>query len=343
MRKTLLLASALFLLGTSSSFATIYDVTTGNEFKNVFKNIGLEDTSRDTVYIHASAEGCYPGQINASSGGKNAFCDYRTDVDADGNITAYYYMWSACANPGQAPHRGSIWFIGVDDEAGNKAVFSPDWYYQNYDTIYNMSMIFDNLDLRDNGGVDNSGKGYLIRGDRMTAYFDSIVFRNCDINSTSRYLFWMTPVTQKRYYYNPIPGETYDQTHYPSDIIESKSYYPSGGEIGLFIVDGCTWHNCYHSNASSFYEASQHIGEIQVTNNTFYNLATPQSLFKFSNLSDQFEENTVVFFENNSWYVANGAKGSILNFGQKLGPQSEFYISNNIGSSAFLVGRMVKL
>ena len=328
MKKSLLLAAALLSLGQFTK-ATVYEVTTGAEFKTVFAKIGLTDESRDTVYINASAEGCNPGTINCSSGGKNAFHHYAYDVDEEGKPTTYYFYWDAQANPTATPHRGNIWFIGRDDEAGNKAVLSTSWYYQNYDTVYNMSLIFDNLEIQD-ATHGTSAKSYLIRGDRDTQYFDSIIFRNCDFNKLGDYLFTFKPVQVKKYFYTPVAGQVYDETNIPEySTNNTESVYPSGGEIGLFMMDNCKWHNGQLAN-TKLYDGAHHFGEIDILNSTFYNVPNFSSLFTVNYLTEGFSENTVVFFENNNWYIANGGSGVLFNYGDKWGPQSEFHFTNNI-------------
>lgn len=332
MKKSLLLLCAAVAGLSTAAYAEVYHVNSNSDFSTVFAKIGVTDDARDTVYIHAVDGGIAPGSINASGGGGNAHLHYGvTTLNGD---SVRYYNWTADPNPNAAPHRGKIWYIGVDDENGNKAVFKPRVYYQNYDSVYHSSWIFENLNLQDY--APNDSKSYMFRFDRNSSDFDTICFRNCELSNLGQYVLWFAPLNLKRYYYDYKDTKAYDPfnfTEMPTST-SNANYYPISGVIDYFGIENCTVHGRPNTKASPFYYGSHIFLEVNISNNTFYDMPYLSGLIDINNLNlEEFEENAQtsdIRFVNNCWYVANNGSKALFNFGRKLGQMSNVEFRNNI-------------
>lgn len=189
------------------------------------------------------------------------------------------------------PQKGVIYIIGQNDEDGKV----PRLDLQiGIDTCTEkaFSLIFENLTL----SRRSTGTGEIVSSRSTPTYIDTLAFRNCEVLEFGRWPYRSTC---------------------------------DGGNINYFEVSGCTFHDA--DGEQEMFRFSQSIVEAVMVNNTFYNLPNMKALFALTRVPDEAaKENLIFTFENNDVFVANAAKGALIQVGSCAGMASEYYINNNL-------------
>ena len=184
------------------------------------------------------------------------------------------------------------------------------------------SMIWENVGLQYRAGATASS-GQIFYANVAACAYDSVIFRNCDINNIARCLYRSVPDYDTIWVEEGNPDASYELV---------RKTYP----INYFEMSGCKAHNmCISSgNGWGVIYFGQCTKEITFRNNLWYDIPYAKALIYWGYI-DSTGETPNVTFSNNSVFWGSGSLNSgkpVFDAGGYLGDMTTYNFDNNIFS-----------
>ncbi len=166
-------------------------------------------------------------------------------------------------------------------------------------------LIFEYLKLQHNNPTATSG--HIIYINKKFGNIAKLVFRHCDISNGVRGLFRSVK-----------PDNTTDVT------------YTSCGDLDYLEMTNCLVHNTFVTSGNAW--PLLYLGhlplEVNISNNTFYDLAYMKNIFTMSYADPNSGRNAKINFKNNT--VCTSVSNNYIATSNYLGEETEFNIENNV-------------
>ncbi len=211
------------------------------------------------------------------------------------------------------PTAGKFWVIGVTD-------FKPILQLRfdgetGTEKGSDLSMIFENVHIQFTGG-NTASSGQIFYWNGKYVDMDTLAFRNCEISNYPRTIYRSVPPNHK-------------------EVIDGaeKTVYEEAGTVTYFEMSDCSVHNANLTSSHGW--PAIYFGQVPVEivfkNNTFYDLPYLKAIFTMNYINDENGRSKgVLTFENNTVMVGSSTPHDIINVGNYMGMDSEFYINNNM-------------
>jgi hypothetical protein len=208
--------------------------------------------------------------------------------------------------------RGNLYVIGIPDDKGTAAELHMGWNldgnkaYKAWNSeADNYSLFIQDIKLSYRAGAAATSGQFFYDDANGAAHIDSLSIDNCELYDIPR-TFLRTVCNGDTLYgtFNYL-GITNSDIHY-MNIQKGNEWY--------FIVLG-----------SSF-------GEINISNNTFYDMPFTKGLIQMSHINPEYAniDDAVINIENNDFFIANNQSTILLDFGNTLGQMTVYNINNNV-------------
>ncbi len=237
----------------------------------------------------------------------NLVAQFNKDRDPDQRDTVYVVGELTAKATTQLGRGGSVVFIGVNDpETGAKAQISTELAFPKNHADSALSLEFNNLRLRDVNGVGGNSKHFMNAKDTLQHFFGDLIFRNCDIYDICRSFFRMEV------------------------LAKSDGSKGDAGGVEYFEMTNCRFHyGNTQTNAMPLIYIGFPVIEMNISNNTFYDLPQLNSLIAFAYMTADNGRETLDFtFENNT--VCAVPRYTFMLFDQFVTAESQFHINNNL-------------
>ncbi len=245
---------------------------------------------------------------------KNSFIEAWNSLEGAGNRNTIICDWDGVVNIGQVdiPTGGKIIVTSNKTEYDQMPQLQAGINGQTMSENNDLSLFFSNISLQYRSG-NTATSGQIFYWNQVYCPIDSFVVKNCEITNIARS------------FYRSVPSQ------------DENGQYVDGSIINYFEMSDCKVHKNMITEGNNWplIYFGQTPKYVTIKDNVFFDMPYCKYLFQMSYITDPtgLGINTEFIFENN--IVAIGAGGAtqpfqLLNPGSYLGPQSRYFINNNV-------------
>lgn len=256
---------------------------------------------------------------------KKSFVEAWNSLEGAGNRNTIICDWEGVVNIGQVtvPTGGKIVVTSNKTEYDQMPQLQAGINGQAMQDNNDLSLFFSNISLQYRSG-NTATSGQIFYWNKVYCPIDSFVVKNCEITNIARS------------FYRSVPAK--DSIDTDNDgILDAEGDYKDGSIINYFEMSDCKVHKNMITEGNNWplIYFGQTPKYVTIKDNVFFDMPYCKYLFQMSYITDPtgLGINTDFIFENN--IVAIGAGGAtqpfqLLNPGNYLGPQSKYFINNNV-------------
>ena len=268
---------------------------------------------------------------------KTSFMEAWNSLEGAGNTNTIICDWVGEVNIGNVdiPTGGKIVVTSNQTKYDDMPQLLCGMNGQEMTDNNDLRLFFSNISLQYRAG-NGATSGQIFYWSNKYCPVDSFVVRNCEITNIARSFYRSVPKQDTVRDENGVPISTgVDAAGKPT--YDGNTFYVDGSIINYFEMSDCKVHKNMISAGNNW--PLIYLGQTPkymiIKNNTFFDTPYCKYLYQMNYITDPsgLGINTEFVFENNTVAIGAGGGGSpfqLLNPGGYLGPQSKYFINNNI-------------